>query len=128
MTVQIAHFYATLCLGIVFFQIALIVGLPLGEYTQGGQHKGALPLSGRVIAVISIPIVVFQGLAILSAAEFPGLDLSLWMGWVALGVSVISCILNWITPSKRERAVWGPVMTVMAGFAAHVMIATIDVS
>lgn len=128
MTVQIAHFYATLCLGIVFFQIALIVGLPLGEYTQGGQHKGALPLSGRVIAVISIPIVVFQGLAILSAAEFPGLDLSRWMGWVALGVSVISCVLNWITPSKRERAVWGPVMTVMAGFAAHVMIATLDVS
>lgn len=128
MTVQIAHFYATLCLGIVFFQIALIVGLPLGEYTQGGQHKGALPLSGRIIAVISIPIVVFQGLAILSAAGFPGLGFARWTGCVALGVSVISCILNWITPSKRERAVWGPVMTVMAGFAAHVMIATLDVS
>jgi cytochrome bd-type quinol oxidase subunit 2 len=128
MTVQIAHLYATLCLGIVFFQIALIVGLPLGEYTQGGQHKGALPLSGRIIAVISIPIVVFQGLAILSAAGFPGLGFARWTGWVALGVSVISCVLNWITPSKRERAVWGPVMTVMAGFAAHVMIATLDVS
>lgn len=124
MTTQIAHLFALGCMAIVFFQIALIAGAPLGEYTQGGQHKGALPRSGRIIAAISIPILLFCGLAILSAAGFPGLGWPRRASWVALGIMVISAILNWITPSARERAVWGPVMLVMAGFAAHVMIAT----
>ncbi len=125
MTTQIAHLFATGCLAIIFFQIALIAGAPLGEYTQGGQNVGALPRRGRIIAALSIPILLFCGLAILSAAGFPGLGLPRWAGWIALVVMVISAILNWITPSKKERAVWGPIMLVMAGFAAHVMIATL---
>lgn len=124
MTTQIAHLFATGCLAIVFFQIALIVGAPLGEYTQGGQHKGVLPVSGRLLAAISIPILVFCGLSIVSAAGFPGLAWPRWTGWTALGVMSVSAVLNWITPSAKERAVWGAPMTVQAGFAAHVMIAT----
>lgn len=124
MLIQIAHLYATVCLGIVFFQIALIGGAPLGRWTQGGQVSGALPLSGRIVAAVSIPVVVFQALAILAAAGFPGLDWPRWTGWVALGVSVISMVLNGITPSREERAVWFPVMIVMVGLAGYVMIVT----
>lgn len=123
MTVQIAHLYATACLAIAFFQIALIAGAPLGRYTQGGQHAGALPLSGRIIAAVSIPVVLFQGVAILSAAGFPGLDWPRWTGWVALAVQVVSTVLNWITPSKPERAVWGPVMLVLSAMALVVLTA-----
>ncbi len=128
MITQIAHLFATGCLAIIFFQIALIAGAPLGEYTQGGQHVGPLPLRGRIIAGVSIPILLFCGLAILSAAGFPGLDWPRRVGWIALAVMVVSAILNWITPSKKERAFWGPVMSVMAGFAAHVMIASLGTS
>lgn len=124
MTIQIAHLFATGCLAICFFQIALIAGAPLGEYTQGGQNRGALPVKGRVIAAVSIPLLLFCAGSILSAAGFPGLEMSRRAGWLALAVMTVSAILNWITPSSRERAVWGPIMTVMAGFAAHVMIAT----
>jgi hypothetical protein len=120
--IQIAHLYATVCLANAFFQIALIAGAPLGEYTQGGQVKGALPLSGRIIAAVSLPIVIFQGLAIISAAGFPGLGWPLWTGWAALAVTVLSAVLNLITPSKKERAVWGPVMLIMSGLAGYVMI------
>ncbi len=123
MTVQIAHLYATAMLAIAFFQVALILGAPLGRYTQGGQHEGALPLSGRIIAAVSIPAVLFQGLAILSAAGFPGLGWPRWTGWVALAVTVVSTVLNWITPSKPERAVWGPVMLVLSAMALVVMTA-----
>lgn len=123
MTVQIAHLYATAMLAIAFFQIALILGAPLGRYTQGGQHEGALPLSGRIIAAISIPIVLFQGLAILSAAGFPGLGWPVWTGWVAFAVTVVSTVLNWITPSKPERAVWGPIMLVLSAMALVVLTA-----
>jgi cytochrome bd-type quinol oxidase subunit 2 len=122
-TVQIAHLYGTACLAIVFFQIALIAGAPLGRYTQGGTHDGALPMSGRIIALVSIPVVLFQGLAILSAAGFPGLGWPTWTGWVAFAVQVVSTVLNWITPSKPERAVWGPVMLVMAAMALVVLTA-----
>jgi hypothetical protein len=124
MTVQIAHLYGLGCLGIIFFQIALIAGAPLGPYTQGGQHEGPLPPAGRVIAAVSIPVVLFQGLAILSVAGFPGLDWPRWTGWAALGVSVLTLVLNTITPSPRERAVWAPVALVMAGLAGYVMIVT----
>lgn len=126
MLIQIAHLYATGCLGIVFFQCALIGGAPLGPWTQGGQHPGALPVSGRILALISVGVVVFQGLAVLSAAGFPGLNWPRWTGWLALGVSVMSAVLNGITPSARERAVWFPVMIVMVGLAGYVMISTIS--
>ncbi|MCT4557453.1 MAG: hypothetical protein N4A61_05270 [Pelagimonas sp.] len=127
MLIQIAHLYATVCLANVFFQVALVAGAPLGEYTQGGQHKGALPRSGRIIAAVSIPIVVFQGLAILSAAGFPGLGWALWTGWVAFAVSVLSAVLNLITPSVPERTVWGPIMVIMAGLSGYVMLLSLNV-
>ena len=123
MTVQIAHLYATAMLAIAFFQVALILGAPLGRYTQGGQHEGALPLSGRIIAAVSIPVVLFQGLAILSAAGFPGLGWPVWTGWVAFAVTGVSTVLNWITPSKPERAVWGPIMLVLSAMALVVLTA-----
>lgn len=123
MTVQIAHLYATAMLAIAFFQVALILGAPLGRYTQGGQHEGALPLSGRIIAAVSIPVVLLQGLAILSAAGFPGLGWPVWTGWVALAVTGVSTVLNWITPSKPERMVWGPIMVVLSAMGLVVMTA-----
>ncbi|MBV7393531.1 hypothetical protein [Mameliella sediminis] len=124
MLIQLAHLYATVCVAVIFFQFALIGGAPLGPWTQGGRHDGALPLSGRLVAVVSVPVVAFQGLAILSAAGFPGLDWPRWCGWLALGVSVLASVLNGITPSARERAVWFPIMLVMSGIAAYVMIST----
>ena len=121
MTVQIAHLYALLCLGAVGFQVALIAGAPLGPWTQGGQHEGALLVSGRLLAALSVPVLVFMGLAIVSAAGFAGGFWPRWTGWVALAVSCASCVLNWITPSARERAVWGPVTLIMVALAGYVM-------
>lgn len=122
MLVQIAHLYALGCLGILFFQIALIAGAPLGPWTQGGQHAGALPATGRVIAALSIAVVLFQGLAILSAAGFPGLGWPRWTGWVALSITGLSAVLNSITPSAQERAAWAPIMVIMCGLAGFVMV------
>jgi hypothetical protein len=38
-------------------------------------------------------------------------------------VTLVSTVLNWITPSKPERAVWGPVMLVLSAMALVVMTA-----
>ncbi|MFP7673327.1 hypothetical protein ACG74X_08225 [Marivita sp. S0852] len=125
MTTQIAHLYATGCLAIVFFQIALIGGAPLGRYTQGGRYRGALPLRGRLTAAAAIPALVLMGLAIVSAAGFPGLDWPRWTGWAVVVLQTGIMILNWMTPSQPERAVWGPITTIMAALALVVMTAPV---
>ncbi|WGW02554.1 hypothetical protein [Tropicibacter oceani] len=122
MLIQIAHLYATACLTVVFFQVALIGGAPLGAYTQGGQHKGRLPPRNRVIAALSIPVLLAQALAILSAAGFPGLGWPRCTGWAALAMALVTMLLNQITPSRRERALWGPITIVMAALAGYVMV------
>ncbi|CUH66937.1 hypothetical protein TG4357_02727 [Thalassovita gelatinovora] len=122
MTVLLAQLYALMCLATVAFQLLLIAGLPLGEYTQGGQRKGALPPSGRVLAALSILLLAFMALSILSAAGFAGGFWPRWTGWGAVGLSAMTCTLNWITRSRKERRLWAPITTVMLALAAYVMI------
>lgn len=120
MTATAAHIYALMCAGVVLFQLALIFGAPWGRITQGGNHEGALPMRGRVFAAVSLVLMVLMGTAMLSAAG--ALDLwPRWMGWAALGITAISCVLNWITPSRPERLLWGPTLLVMLLLAGFVM-------
>jgi len=99
-------------LGVIGFQIALIFGAPWGRLTQGGQIDGALPLSGRIIAGVSLIILAAIASAMLSSEghwpHWPN-----WTAWAAVGVIFISTVLNWITPSVPERKLWGPIMTVI---------------
>ena len=61
---SIAMIYLTVCLCVIGFQIALIAGAPWGRITQGGQVDGALPMQGRVIAVVSIGLLVFESIGL----------------------------------------------------------------
>lgn len=116
----LALVYTAACFGVIGFQFALIAGAPWGHLTQGGQHVGALPIKNRVAAGISVFILAGMALAIASAAGFwpfwPA-----WTAWVALAVQAVSAFLNWITPSKPERRLWGPITTVMLLLAASVV-------
>lgn len=107
-----ALLYGFLCLLVIGFQICLIAGAPWGHLTQGGQHAGALPVAGRVGAALSIVLLAAMACAIWSAAGnapyWPA-----WTGWTAIGIQTLSMVLNWITPSRAERQLWGPVTTVM---------------
>ncbi|WP_372890706.1 hypothetical protein [Rhodosalinus sp.] len=121
MTAQIAHLYALGCLAGVFFEIAVVAGVPLGSWTQGGRYPGALPLRARLLAAATVPVLVFQALAILSAAGFPGLGWPRWTGWAALGLTLAEAGLARVSRSRDERAVRGPVTLVMVGCAGYVM-------
>ena len=69
-------------LGAVLFGVIAIMtvlvtcGLPLGEFTMGGQHK-ILPKKFRVMAVISVAIQIFAMIIILQAGGF----ISLWLSF-----------------------------------------------
>jgi hypothetical protein len=104
-------------IGIGIFQIALISGKPWGEYAWGGQHK-VLPRNLRIGSATSLAIYLLMALVY---AEKSGLadtflserfaDIAIWgiTGYLALGI-----LMNGISRSKKERALWTPIVAVLA--------------
>ena len=92
-------------------------GLPLGEFTMGGQHK-VLPLHFRIMAVISIIIQIFAIIIILQAGNFMQL-------WFSFGVTKFICffyaayltlntVMNLLSKSKKEKYVATPLSFIAA--------------
>ena len=109
---------AVIALGVAIFQIALVAGAPLGEYTMGGQHPGKLPGQFRVTAAVSAIIMVAQSghylaqAVILNPALSPGQNAI--VNWFWFGFAVLGLIVNSISRSKKERNTWVPVLLVSA--------------
>ena len=109
---------AVIALGVAIFQIALVAGAPLGEYTIGGQHPGKLPGQFRVTAAVSAIIMVAQSghylaqAGILNPALSPGQNAI--VNWFWFGFAVLGLIVNSISRSKKERNTWVPVLLVSA--------------
>ena len=116
----LAIFYALIIALVVLFQLCLIFGAPWGQITQGGRYEGSLPVTRRVAAFSSVPILICMGASITSAA---GLS-PYWEGWTgyaAIVMQTLSTTLNWITPSQKERLLWGPITSIMFLLAAYVV-------
>lgn len=121
--IQIAAIlYVIIVVGVIVFQFCLIAGAPWGRLTQGGRHEGALPVAGRVAAALSVLLLVFMGAGIASAAGITP-NWPMWTAYVALAVQALSTTLNWITPSRAERRLWGPITAVMLALAAYAVFA-----
>ena len=109
---------AVIALGVAIFQIALVAGAPLGEYTMGGQHPGKLPGQFRVTAAVSAIIMVAQSghylaqAGILNPALSPGQNAI--VNWFWFGFAVLGLIVNSFSRSKKERNLWVPVLLVSA--------------
>ena len=110
-------------LGAVLFGVIAIMtvlvacGLPLGEYTMGGQHK-ILPKKFRLAAVVSVAIQVFATIIILQTGGFIPL-------WFSFKVTKYICfffaaylslntIMNMISKSKKEKYVMTPLSLIAA--------------
>jgi hypothetical protein len=104
-----------------FFQIALALGAPWGEYAYGGTRTGKLPVGFRINSVVAaLAMVAIAGhyLAQLDVFE-PLLDSAgnSVVNWVLVGFTGLSAIANNITRSKKERAVWA-IPTILMFIAA----------
>ena len=104
--------------GIIAVMIVFVVcGLPLGEFTMGGQHK-ILPKKFRVVAVISVAIQIFAMIIILQAGGF----ISLWLSFKVTkyicfffaAYLSLNTIINMISKSKKEKYVMTP-LSLIAG-------------
>lgn len=113
---------------LIAFQIALAVGAPWGHAAYGGQHPGVLPNRFRVASVVAI--VVWTGVALVVArraglAVWSPLPVS-WLPvviWIVVGLLAIAVIMNAITPSALERAIWLPFSLVTLAATLTVAIA-----
>jgi hypothetical protein len=98
---------------LVVFQLALALGAPWGRAAYGGQHPGVLPSKFRIASVVAV--VVWAGVALVVArraglAAWSPLPVS-WLPvvvWIVVGLMAIAVIMNAITPSALERAIWLP--------------------
>ena len=63
-----ALIFSALCLIVIVFQFALVLGAPWGEYTMGGELKGALPPRRRAAAGVQIVILILFALVALTRA------------------------------------------------------------
>ena len=100
-----------------FFEVLLIAGLPLGEFTMGGRHK-VLPPVMRSIGTASLLTQVFAGLILLQAGGF----MSMWFSsevtriicYVFAGFFVINTIMNFCSTSKKEKYTMTPLALIEA--------------
>jgi len=111
-----AYIYTAISAGVIAFQIALAAGVPWGAYAMGGAFPGKFPPELRIAALVQA--VVLAGLAAIVLARV-GLAspkwsrAARWLIWVVVAFSALSFVLNMITPSAGERAIWAPVALVM---------------
>lgn len=113
MTIQrvAAITYAIVSLGVIAFQLALAAGAPWGAYAMGGAFPGQFPPTLRIAAIIQAVLLAGMAAVILARA---GLILprwsrvSRWLAWVVVAFATASLVLNLITPSAGERAIWAP--------------------
>ena len=111
-----AFLYAIITLAVVAFQIALASGAPWGAFAIGGAFPGQLPPAMRIAAVIQAALLIGFALVVLARTGIilpTWLRASRWLAWVVVAFSALSLILNLITPSAGERAIWAPVAFIM---------------
>lgn len=114
---------------IATFHAALVLGAPWGALTQGGGASGSLAASGRIAAAVSCVISLVMANAILARVERGLLGgrssrVATVLAWFTMVYAVIAVILNLITRSSAERALWAPVSLVLLGLITYVMVAT----
>ena len=104
--------YAVLSLVVVAFQFALAAGAPWGEFAMGGAFPGQFPPALRIGAIVQAVLLLVMAAVVLARAGviLPGWSrASRWLIWFVVAFAALSLVLNLITPSAGERAIWAPV-------------------
>lgn len=100
------------------FQLALILGAPMGEYAFGGQNPGKLPVKFRAMSGVTLLVyVAIIGHMLAQLGALPRLlpdDLNRAANWALFGLNLLSLVMNSISRSKKERDMWVPVALMLS--------------
>ncbi len=111
-----ALLYASATAGVVAFQIALAAGMPWGAYAMGGAFPGQFPPALRSAALLQAALLGGLAAVVLVRAGLilpAWLRMSRWLIWMVVAVAAVGLVLNLITPSAGERALWAPVTVIL---------------
>jgi hypothetical protein len=100
----------------IVFQLAVALGAPWGEYTQGGRFPGRLPPVSRVLALAQAVILGVLAFIVVSRAGILVAEATLDQPnviWLPVIVSGTSLWVNLNSHSPKERRTWVPVAVVM---------------
>jgi hypothetical protein len=106
-----AILYTIISAIVVAFQIALALGAPWGSYAMGGAFPGQFPPALRIAALVQAGLLVGFAAIVLARAGllFPKWSrMSRFLIWLVVVYEAFGLILNLITPSVGERALWAP--------------------
>ncbi len=106
-----AYIFIGLTVIITGFQLALALGAPLGEYTLGGRFPGKLPGKMRVAALIQILILLLFAAIVISKSglAFESFYNVARIGiWFVFAFFIFGSIVNFSSPSKKEKQIMGP--------------------
>ncbi len=104
-------------LAVALFQLAIVLGAPVGDYAYGGQHPGKLPTKFRVASVFSMVVMLaVAGHYLAQIGLFtPVLDASgnAIANWGFVAFFALSALMNNITKSEKEKRVFGSITIAM---------------
>jgi hypothetical protein len=110
---------------VALFQLAMVLGAPVGDYAYGGQMTGVLPTRYRVSSVFSMLLMLaIAGHYLAQLGFFEPLlppNLNAISNWGFVAFFVLAAIMNNITKSQKEKRVFGS--TTIAMVLAAVMVA-----
>lgn len=96
------------------FQLALVLGAPMGEYTLGGQTQGKLSIKLRLVSAISLLVnLAIAGHYLAQTGTIQTLlpsDLNQIANWGLVVFTSAGLVMNSISRSKKERKMWVPVL------------------
>lgn len=99
--------------GISVFQVALAAGAPWGQVAWSGSHEGTLPANLRVASAAAA--VVWGAVAVAVAEELPpSVKAQRILLRTVAGGALVGAVLNLVSPSVAERALWVPVSAAVA--------------
>jgi hypothetical protein len=108
--------FAALTLVVIAFQLALAAGMPWGALTWGGRYPGRLPPPMRGVAIASAALLAAFAAVVGARAGwvFPAwYAAARWLVWIVVVYCALGVVANTITPSRRERRLWLPIVAVL---------------
>lgn len=115
-TVPFAFALTVVLVLLSLFQLALVLGAPIGRFAWGGQHR-VLPARLRVGSAVSILIyalidlIAWDRVGAVDVFPEPFSEIAMW---VVFGYFVLGIGMNAISRSKPERYTMVPVCIVLA--------------
>jgi hypothetical protein len=107
--------------GVSAFQVCLALGAPWGAASWGGRHRGVLPARLRCASAVAAPVLA----AVAAVVAQPRLD-QRGRRRVLRGVAAyagLGVVVNGLSPSTVERAVWTPMCALGTGLALQALTA-----